>query len=694
MLKRIGFALAALLCVPTLVVAAEDARLLRFPDIHGDQVAFSHGGDLWVVSATGGQARRLTTHDGLELFPRFSPDGKKIAFMGEYDGDQNVFVIDAAGGSPKRLTYHPAVRSTSERMGPENIVMEWTPDGKRILFRSREETHSVWEGKLYTVSPDGGFPVELPLPRGGFASFSADGTRIAYCPIFRDFRTWKRYKGGAAQDVWIYDLVNAKSERLTDWEGTDNVPMWDHASGKIYFNSDRTGTLNLYVYDPADKSTKPVTTFTEYDVRWPAMGPGAIVFENAGWLYVMDLPNGTPRKLTVQLGSDRVPARDRWINAKDHIQDYTVSHDGKRAMFGARGEIFTVPAKHGNTRNITSTPNANEKHSTFSPNGQWIAYVSDVSGEDELYFQKVNSTDAPTRLTSDGDRYKYQLLWSPDSKKLAWSDKSARVFWIDVATKNKTLIDQDRRSDIRDYSWSPDSKFLAYSNNNDNFISQVWIYSLGENRTRVVTTAEFDDFNPIWDPQGKYLYFLSNRAYNPILGNYEFNFVLDKMTEIHALLLSAKDPSPFAPKSDEISPKKDEPAGKDSKKDDKKGDGDDAKKSVTVTIDWQGIEKRDVKFPIDPGQYDGLAAVEGRVFYVSSALGGLDGPVEDAKTTLHVFVMEDLKSHDFLEGIDGYDITDDGKKMIFKKGSSYEIIDATGERARPATTFLIYPTWT
>lgn len=686
MLKRVGFALVVLACVSAPAFAAEDARLLRFPDIHGNQIVFSHGGDLWIVSSSGGQARRLTTDPGLELFGRFSPDGQKIAFMGEYDGDQNVFAIDAIGGTPKRLTFHPAIRSTSERMGPESIVMDWTPDGRRILYRSREETHSVWEGKLMTVSPEGGFPVELPLPRGGFASFSADGKKIAYCPIFRDFRTWKRYRGGTAQDVWIYDLVQATSERLTDWEGTDNVPMWDHTSGKIYFHSDRTGTLNLYVYDPVDKSTKPVTTFTDYDVRWPAMGPGAIVFENGGWLYVLDLPDGTPRKLAVQLGSDRLPARDRWVNVKDDVQDYTVSYDGKRAMFGARGEVFTVPAKHGNTRNITNSSNANDKYSIFSPDGQWIAYVSDVSGEDEIYLQKVSSSDAPTRVTTDGDRYKYQLAWSPDSKKLAWSDKSGRVFWVDVTTKAKTLIVQGRRGDIRDYSWSPDSKFIAYSNNNDSYIAQVWIYSLAENKTRAVTPAEFDDFGPVWDPTGKYLYFLSNRDYNPMLGNYEFNFVLEKMTEIHALILSVKDKSPFAPKSDEISPKKDEPAG--AKKDDKKDDDKEAKKSVTVAIDWDGLAERDVRFPIEPGQYDGLAAAEGRVFYVSSALGGLDGPVEDAKTALHVFVMEDLKTHEFLSEMDGFDITPDGKKIIFKKGSTYEIIDASGEKAKTGDNVL------
>ncbi len=682
MFRRTVLWLAVIALLPA-IVWAEDARLLRFPDINGNQVVFSHGGDLWIVPSSGGQARRLTTSDGLELFPRFSPDGKKIAFTGEYDGDQDVYVMDATGGEPKRLSYHPGIRSTSERMGPESIVMGWTVDGSRILYRSREATHTVWEGKLYTVSPDGGFPIELPLPRGGFTSFSADGKKIAYCPIFRDFRTWKRYKGGTAQDVWIYDLVNAKSEKLTDWIGTDNVPMWDHASGKIYFNSDRTGTLNLFVYDPADKSTKQVTSFTDYDVRWPSMGPGAIIFENGGWLYVLDLPNGTPRKLSVQLGSDDVPARPHFVSAKDKIQDFVVSPDGNRAIFDARGEIFTVPVKHGNTRDITNTPGANEKFATISPDGQSIAYVSDASGEDEIYTIDVIGAKAPVRITTGGDRYMYEPRWSLDSKKLAWSDKSGRIFWIDTSVKAKKMVAASKRGDLRDFSWSPDSRFIAWSDNNDQSISQVWVYSLDEDKARAVTPGAFDEFNPTWDPQGKYLYYLSNRSFNPLLGNYEFDYVLEKTTEIHALILSAKDPSPFAPQSDEISAKKEDSA--DAKKGDKKGgkkDSKDEKKSVAVTIDWAGLSDRDVKIPVDAGQYNGLAAADGRLFYTSSPLGGLDGPVEQGDEQLHVFTFEDRKDHVFLDKVSGYDLSFDGKKMLYQNGQAYEIIDASGEKAK------------
>ncbi|MEW5702201.1 MAG: S41 family peptidase [Candidatus Zixiibacteriota bacterium] len=685
---RTAFALllAALLIIAATAVWADDARLLRFPDISKDQIVFVYAGDLWIVSTSGGQARRLTASEGLELFPRFSPDGQKIAFTGQYDGDQNVFVMPVSGGEPKRLTYHPAIQKSTERMGPESVVMDWTPDGKNVLYRSREETHDIWDGNLYLVSPEGGYPQPLPLPRGGFASFSADGKRIAYCPIYRDFRTWKRYKGGMAQDVWIYDLVNARSEKITDWIGTDNLPMWDGASGKIYFNSDRTGTLNLYVYDPQTKSTTPVTNFTEYDVRWPAMGPGAIVFENGGYLYILDLPNGTPRKVSVQLGSDAVLARPEFVPCGDDVQDFAISPDGKRALFGARGEIFTVPAKHGNTRDLTNTSNAHEKYSVFSPDGKWIAYVSDASGQDEIYLLDPLAKDPPQRLTTDGDRYKYGLYWSPDSKKLAWSDKSGVIRWIDITTKKQTVIDRSRRGDIRHFSWSPDSKWIAYAKNNEAYLNQIYIYSLAENKSRVVTNGRFEDFRAVFDPGGKYLYFLSLRDFNPIVGNYEFNYLLDKMTEIYAIVLSAKDPSPFAPQSDEVEAKKEEAAG--AKKAEKKETKEETKAEVTVTIDFDGIMDRQVKFPIESGQYNGLAAAKGRVYYFSSPMGGLAGPIERTKQSLHVFDMEKREDHTFLDEADGYNLSYDGTKMLYQKGKTYEIIDASGEKAKTGDNVL------
>ncbi|GAB4327517.1 MAG: S41 family peptidase [Candidatus Zixiibacteriota bacterium] len=682
MWQRLVATLFVVLMLTAGASAAEEGRLLRFPDISGNQIVFCYAGDLYTVPTSGGLAHKLTNSEHLELFPRFSPDGRQLAFTGQYDGEWAVFVMPSDGGEPKRLTYHPGIQNISERMGPEHIVFDWTPDGSRILYRSREERPDAWEGRLYLVSPSGGYRQPLPLPRGGFASFNSDGTKIAYCPIFRDFRTWKRYKGGAAQDVWIYDFVTRKSERITDWEGTDNIPMWDHASGKIYFNSDRTGTLNLYAYDPATGQTEAVTNYTEYDVRWPAMGPGAIVYENGGYLYVIDLPNGQPRKVDIQLGTDKIQARPRVVDCSKYIEDFTLSPNGKRAIFGARGDIFTVPNKHGNTRNLTNTPGVNEKYATISPDGQWIAFVSDQDGEDDIYVVKPGGDGTPQRITTNGYCYKYQPIWSPDSKKLVWSNKNVEIRYVDINTKTLTLVDTGTRGDIRDYEWSPDSRYITYSKNNDQSISQVWVYSLADGQTRAVTPGEYDDYAPTFDPKGKYLYYLSNRSYNPILGNYEFNYILDKMTEVIAIVLDDDSPSPLAPQSDEIESaaednEDDDDNGRDDDKDTNKGAG-----TANVVIDFEGITEREVKLPIDAGQYGGLSATDGKLFFMSYPLGGLSGRVEDKEPQLLVYDIEEKKINTFLDDINGYKLTPDGKKMIVRKGRNYEIISATGEKGK------------
>ena len=325
------------------VVSAEEARLLRFPDVHKDKIAFVYAGDIYIAPRAGGQAVQLTHHEGLELFPKFSPDGQTIAFTGQYDGDFSVYAMPTTGGTPKRLTYHPAMQNTSERMGPDNVVMGWHPDGQSILFRSRKEAPDVWFGRAYLVNLTGGLPEALPMSKAGFTSFSPDGQKVAYCPIYRDFRTWKRYKGGMTQDVWIFDLKSFENRKITDWEGTDNMPMW--YGDKIYFNSDRTGTLNLYCYDTKTSETRQVTTYTEYDVRWPSLGDDGIAFENGGFVYVLDLPSEKVNKVAVEMISDNLNTRVEYRNCSDMVFDFEVAPDGKRAVFSAPGDIFTVPAR-------------------------------------------------------------------------------------------------------------------------------------------------------------------------------------------------------------------------------------------------------------------------------------------------------------------------------------------------------------
>jgi len=421
-----------------------EGRLMRFPDISKDQVVFSYAGDLWLVSSAGGEARRITTHPGLELFPKFSPDGKWIAFTGQYDGNFNVYVIPAGGGEPKQLTFLPDVASMPERMGPNNMVINWFPDSRRILFLSRRDTFNTWFGRLYGVSIDGGLPERLPLDKGGLTSFSADGTKIAYNRIFRNFRTWKRYTGGMAQDIGIYDFTNRTYERITDYPGTDTYPMW--RGDTIYFGSDRgpEHRMNLYGYDLKTKQTRQLTTFKDFDVNWPSLGPDSIVFENGGYLYVFDLKTEKARKITVYLPGDRDLARKHWVNVAKDIAHSDISPEGKRAVFTARGDIFTVPAKDGSIRNLTQTPGIREKYATWSPDGKWIAYVSDRSGEDELYIVPQDGMGKEVRITTDGKVFRLAPVWSPDSSKLLYADKSVRLWYVDVQARQPVLIAQGK----------------------------------------------------------------------------------------------------------------------------------------------------------------------------------------------------------------------------------------------------------
>jgi len=649
---------------------SEEARLLRFPDVHGDRVAFMHAGDIYLAPRAGGHATRLTSHEGLELFPKFSPDGSKIAFTGQYDGDMSVYVMPIDGGEPTRLTFHPGIQRTSERFGPENIVLGWHPDGDRVLFRSRKEPSDWWDGRAYLVYLNGGMPEALPMRAAGFTSFSPDAHKVAYCPTFRDFRTWKRYMGGMAQDVWIFDLDAMTSQKITDWDGTDNMPMW--YQGKIYFNSDRTGKLNLYCYDTETAETRQVTQFAEFDVRWPSLGPDGIAFENAGYLYVLDLPSEKLNKLEITITTDQPSMRTEFVGVSDKVGDFHISPDGNRAVFSARGEIITVPKKEGNTRNLTNSSGANDRDPKWSPDGKWICYTSDESGEEELYLISQDGK-LKTRVTTDGRCHKYESAWSPDSRKIVFSDKNLALYYVDVETRTLTQIDKSDRNEIRSYSWSPDSKYLAYDKRLENRISALFVYSFEDHQIHQITPGTSNDFSPAFDPDGKYLYFLSERNFNPLLGSYEFEYVNTAITDIYLILLSSTDKSPFEPESDEVN------VGAAKDKDTTSAKEKNAE-SVKVKIDFDGIYHRQVQFDLPSGNYDALDAISGAVFYTSEPFYGLDGKIGEEEPVLHKYDIKEKKDYRFAEGLSGYTFTYDGKQMLVRKGSDYHIVTTSGEK--------------
>ncbi len=656
--------------------APDEARLLRFPAIHGDQIVFTYAGDLYTVAATGGTARRLTSHDGFEMFARFSPDGKQIAFTGQYDGNTEVYVMPAEGGTPRRLTYTATLPrdDVSDRMGPNNIVMGWTPDGKRIVFRSRMRSFNDFIGQLYTVSLDGGLPEELPLPRGGFCSYSPDGKKLAYNRVFREFRTWKRYRGGMADDVWIYDFETKKTDDFTagsrdvsdpdeppDVHPQNIIPMW--SGDKIYFLSDRDAhkRMNLYVQPVGGKTAKQLTTFVDFDVKFPSQGDKAIVFENGGWIYRFDLDTEKVEKVPIRIEEDFPASRTERVNVSKNITDFDVSPDGKRALFGARGEVFTVPAQTGPTRNVTNTSGAHERNAVWSPDGKWIAYVSDADGEDEIYVAPQDGKEAARKITDKGDTYKYEIHWSPDSKKILWSDKKLRLQYVDVETKAVQQVTQAKVWEIRDAVWSPDSKWAAYSQQETDELGRVYLYSLEQNKNFAVTDPWYGSQEPAFSGDGKYLFFVSDRDFNPIFGDLEFNYTYKDMAGIYLVTLAKDTPSPFKPKSDEVEEKK----AAEPKKDEAKKD--EPKKDAGTKVDTDGLSGRVVALPVTAADYKNLASVGSTLYYVRHGS-------KDAKPALQMFDLGPRKETG-LGSADGFVISADGKKMIVEQDKKYGVID-------------------
>jgi len=652
-----------------------ETRLLRYPDIYKDLVVFVYAGDLWSVPLSGGRARRLTTSEGLELSPHFSPDGKWIAFTGEYDGNRDVYVIPAEGGSVRRLTWRQA-KYQELRHGYDNYVLGWTADGKNVLFRSWRESFDTWFMKLFTVPADGsGAPQALELPEGGLSAFSPDGKKLAYNRTFRNFRTWKRYYGGLAQDIWLWDFQNKKSTRLTDWKGTDTDPMW--LGYYVYYNSDESGKFNIYQIDPQTKSKRQLTFHTRWDVRWPGAGPGGIVYQCGGYLYHLDPVSGTSRRIPVIVGDDLPHLRPAWKEVSKLIRTYNLSTTGKRAVFEARGDLFTVPAEHGEIRQLTATSSIHERSPVWSPDGKWVCYISDETGEEELYLIKPGPQNGKKRekirLSFGGNCHRFDPVWSPDSRFIAFADKNLKLWLLEVENKKMTMVDSSKLWEIHHYSFSPCSKWLAYSKpvQRDREFSSIFLYDIENQKVHRVTDFMTNDFEPVFDPRGKYLYFISGRDLKPKLGRFEMSYLYEHTDRVYLLTLQADTLSPLAPRSDEEEGPAQEVSedGKDKeKKEEKKNDK--KTRAARTRIDLEGLAQRAVALSEEPGDYSGLRAGEDKIFWM--------GRNEKGKADLFCYDIKERKQSVLAEGIDGYDISPNGRKLIVKKGEKYVLADADG----------------
>ncbi len=664
---------ALVLTLTTLSYAPQEARVLRFPTVSSDAIVFSCAGDLYTVPLAGGVARKLTAYaEGYEAFARFSPDGASIAFTGEYDGNREVFLIPAAGGVPKRLTYTPSLGrdDISDRMGPNNLVMGWTPDGANVVFRSRMAEWNDFNGQLYLVPKDGGRPGQLPLPRGGFCSYSPDGAKLAYNRIFREFRTWKRYRGGMADDVWIYDFAAKTVENITANPALDIIPMW--SGNRVYFVSDRDEAkrMNLYVCDLATRQTRKLTDFTEFDIKFPSLGPKSIVFENGGYIYNFDLASEKAVRVPVIIADDQVSARGGVLKVGGQVTNYEIGPDGQRALFGAHGDVFTVPAKNGNTRNLTATPGIHERNSKWSPDGRTIAFFSDRGDQDEIWLMNADGTGEPRPLTTGGDTYKYNLFWSPDGSKILWDDKMLRLSCVDVATKAVTVVVTAKAGEIGRLSWSPDSRWIAYDRPDVDTPNRVYLYSLDSGKTFPVTDAWYNSYGPSFSRDGKYLFFVSDRDFNPVFSQTEYDHAYLAMSRVYFVTLAKDTKSPFAPKSDEVAVKPaapaapakpaPKPAGKTAAKPE-------AEAVPPVKVDTDGLMDRVVALPVETANYGEVNAVGDSVYY-GKFKPGADGP------SLMLYDLAELKEKD-LGAFQGYEISADGKKMLIGKDGGYAIID-------------------
>jgi tricorn protease len=621
------------------------------------------------------------------MFARFSPDGKTLAFTGQYDGNTEVYVMPAEGGTPKRLTYTATLErdDVSDRMGPNNIVMAWR-DNETVVYRSRRTQWNPFKGELTLAKVGGGIPETLPLPRGGWCSFSPDGKRLAYNRVFREFRTWKRYRGGQADEIWLYDFESAATTKLTSDPAQDIFPMWH--GDRIYFVSERDENrqANLYVLDLKTKQTRQLTKFTEFAVKFPSLGDTGIVFENGGFLYRLDFGTEQAEKVAIEIHEDFASGRGGWKDVSKETTSYDVAPDGSRAILGARGEIFSVPAKNGPTRNLTQTSGVHERNAAWSPDGKWIAYVSDQSGETEIWIRSQDGLGEPQQLTTGADTYKYELAWSPDSKRIAWTDKLNRLQFVEVESKAVTLAAKSDAFEIRDFAWSPDSQWLAFTKPEVRRFANIYLYGLAAKTTVQVTDGWFDVGSPEFSSDGKYLFFVSERSFTPTYSQTEWNHVYNDMERIYLVTLAKDTKSPFAPKSDEVKVKddkkdeqpKDTPpdvkAGEtEAKKDgdkpaDKKLDGKEEPKKedkkVVVKVDADGIQQRITVLPPGAAGYGGLTSVGEKLFYFK-------------KGKLHFYELDKEKETEVGDAA-GYRVTADRKKMLVKVGGDFAIIDLPG----------------
>ncbi|PQJ77300.1 S41 family peptidase [Polaribacter glomeratus] len=641
-----------------------NAKLLRYVDVSQTQICFVYGGDIWVLDKNGGVATQLTNSPGEESYPKFSPNGEEIAFTASYRGNPDVYVMNIKGGVPKRITYG----SHSDRM------VEWHPNGEKILFASRRETGipSGRVNQLFLISKNGGMPEKLAIPYGEIASFSADGKQLAYITKITETYPFKRYRGGLTSDVILFNLENNTAKNITNNTANDGKPAW--AGDKIYFLSDRADDmrLNVWSYDTKNEAIKQVTQFKDFDITYLSAGPSNLVFEVGGTLHLMDLATEQSKEIKVSVVSDLTLEMSKRVNVQRNINNATVSPGAKRIVFEARGELFNVPVKDGFVHNITASSGAFDRSPSWSPNGDHLAYWSDASGENEIYIQAMREEKAPRKITSRNKGYGYALYWSPDSNKLAFIDEKNDISIVDVASGKIEIADNYMwnygHGSRNGYAinWSHDSNYLTYAIGMENSNEAIFIYDINSKESKQVTSGFYNDSDPVFSKDGKYLFFLTNRNFDAAysaLG--DGTWIYPNATQLAAISLSDASPYILQAKNDALEAEKKEELSENKEKSKK------AKpESQPIKIDWNGLENRLVILPIKPGNLGELMAFDGKVTYMRYPNTGSDG----GDPALLFYDLKDREEKSIISKVRNVIQTADGASLLVQVGAQFAIV--------------------
>ncbi|MCU0771786.1 MAG: PDZ domain-containing protein [Verrucomicrobia bacterium] len=660
------------------------AGILRYPAVSETQIAFTYAGDIWVVPKEGGTATRLSSPPGEESFPRFSPDGSRLAFSGHYDGNLDIYVMPVSGGLPTRVTHH----------GASDRVVSWYPDGQHLLFASGMASPRNRFNQLFKVPATGGLPERLPIPYGEFGDIAPDGRTLAYIPVSVDFRTWKRYRGGMNPDIWLFDLQTFAATNLTHDAAADAAPMWHDR--RLYFLSDRDGNhrANLWVYE--DGQTRQVTHFKDYDVHFPSIGPSDIVFENAGRLYRLELQTEACREVPVRVVTDQATLKSRVQNVSEFIHASSVSPAGKRALVQARGEIFSLPAEHGPIRNLTRSAAVAERYPAWSPDARWIACFSDRSGEYELVRRPAEGEGEEETLTALGPGYRYRPQWSPDSRKILFIDQAMKIWLHDLEARTTTLVDRQLwryHPELERFrvSWSADSRWIAYSKDLPNRQTAIALYDCETGVSHPVTSGFYEDDQPAFDPGGQYLFYRTGRDFKPIYSDLDNTWIYANTHRLAAVPLRVDVPSPLAPRNDaetvgtdqdqerKNGVKEDKDGAKDEKEegiDKEKEKEKEKEKPKAVKIDLEGFETRAVLLPPKAGQYDDLQSAPGKLVYRRLPRTGEDSE----QKAVEYYDLQERETKRILDDADSIELSADRKKLLVRREKEFAIVELKADQ--------------